>query len=86
MIPVVINGLKGTDIGGIFHRFNQSENRSYLYIAVSSVSLCTKRPNFGAFARENCTEKIESHCSCSYELLLKPNYRDHRPSDLPMKN
>ena len=69
-----------------FPQFNRSENSSYLYIIVFSVILCPKRPNFGAFARKNCNEKIESHCSYSYELLLKPNYRDHRPSNLPKKN
>ena len=36
---------------------------TYRYIIVSSVSLCTQLPNFGEFARENCTEMIESHYS-----------------------
>ena len=87
VIPGVIYGLKAADVGGIFNRFHQNKIAvifvcfSWLFLVV----LCTKQPNFGAFACKNCTEKIESQCSCPYELLLKPNYKDHRRSELLMK-
>ena len=87
VIPGVIYGLKAADVGGIFNRFHQNKIAvifvcfSWLFLVV----LCTKQPNFGAFACKNCTEKIESQCSCPYELLLKPNYKDHRRCLFPFR-